>query len=207
MPDVVADAYATMATFRLFVRNSATTDATDADTAYELMALEAAARAIETFCNRKFEVPAQNVSARYFTPLPDPDIHAVCYVDDFFSTTSMTVAFDTSGNGDYGTATTAYRVAPYNAASKDKPYTHLVFDSGTYPPQVEGSVKVEALWGWTAIPKTIENANLIQAARFLKRRDAAFGVAGSPEMGNELRLLSRVDPDVAVMLAGFKRYF
>jgi len=48
-------------------------------------------------------------------------------------------------------------------------------------------------------------ATVLQANRLLKRRHAPFGVAGSPELGSELRLLARVDPDVAVSLRGLGR--
>jgi hypothetical protein len=69
----------------------------------------------------------------------------------------------------------------------------------------QDSVEVAALWGWTSVPPTIMQANLIQAARFLKRRDAPFGVAGSLELGSEIRLLSKLDPDVALMVGAYKR--
>jgi hypothetical protein len=207
------DAYADLATFQTFVRDA---EGTDSD--YETLALGAAARAIDTACGRSFRVAGIVVSARYFTFTRSPEVmptysvnpvdwyrHAVVPIDDVFDLTGMTVAFDTSGNGDYGTPVTAYRMGPSNASARQMPYTRLIFDSGTYPPSATDGVKVEALWGWDAIPTTIVNANLIQASRFLKRRDAPFGVAGSPDMGNELRLLAKLDPDVAVMVGAYKR--
>lgn len=48
------------------------------------------------------------------------------------------------------------------------------------------------------IPAGIKYACLIQASRLVKRKDAPFGVAGSPAMGSEMRLLDRLDPDVVV---------
>lgn len=54
------------------------------------------------------------------------------------------------------------------------------------------------------IPDAVKLACTIQAARFFKRRDAAFGVAGSPELGNELRLLAKLDPDVALLVSAHK---
>jgi hypothetical protein len=66
-------------------------------------------------------------------------------------------------------------------------------------------VQVTATWGWTAVPATIKKATLLQASRFYKRRDAPFGVAGSPDMGSEMRLLAKVDPDVEVMLGDYRR--
>jgi hypothetical protein len=216
------EAYASLSMFRDYVRSSAVThDADDPDSEIATVALVAAARAIDLACGRSFKAADTAVSARYFTPILRPALdpityatsaypaswyrHAILPIDDVFDLTGMVVNFDVSGNGAYTNAVTAYRAGPQGAASRGMPYTKLIFDSGTYPPLYEESVKVEALWGWDATPATIVKANLIQAARFFKRRDAPFGVAGSPDMGNELRLLSKLDPDVAVMVAVYKR--
>lgn len=51
------------------------------------------------------------------------------------------------------------------------------------------------------IPEAVKMATMIQASRLYHRRDTPYGVAGSPEMGNELRLLSRLDPDVQLLLS------
>ena len=221
MPDMVADAYATMADFRLHLRVTATTDATDPDSVLELVALESAARAIERACSRRFAVDTETPTARYYTPTiiegRDPIVYAtssfpfswlrhyVMTIDDVTDTTGMLVDFDTTGNGDYNTNTTAYRVGPTNAPARGLPYSRIIFNTGVYPPIYEESVRVTADWGWTAIPNTIRQANLIQAARFFQRRDAAFGIAGSPAMGNEIRLLSKLDPDVAVLVGAYKK--
>lgn len=53
------------------------------------------------------------------------------------------------------------------------------------------------------VPSTIKLATLMQAGRWAKRRDAPFGIAGSPETGSEMRLLAKLDPDVEVMLGGY----
>ena len=65
-------------------------------------------------------------------------------------------------------------------------------------------MQITANWGWNIIPSAIVNANLIQASRFLKRRDSPFGIAGSPEMGNEMRLLAKLDPDVMLLLQDYR---
>ena len=119
----------------------------------------------------------------------------------------MTVAFDASGNGSYTNTTTAFRLAPFNAPSIGMPYRTLLFNVGVIPSiygfDAEG-VQVTAKWGWSAVPAAVVNANLIQAARFLKRRDSPYGIAGSPDMGNEMRLLAKLDPDVALLLRHYK---
>lgn len=211
MTDVIANAYATMADFRLYVRDSATSDADDSDTALKLLALEASARAIDTACNRTFAVAPDTAVARYFTPRAESSPYGwsrvICEIADLFDTTGMEVTADATGNGDFGDPITTYRVWPYDAADRGKPYTALVFDYGSAIQLDNDRVKVSALFGWDAIPTTIVQANLLQAARFYKRRDAAFGIAGSPDLGNEIRLLAKLDPDVAVMVNPFKRYF
>ena len=50
-----------------------------------------------------------------------------------------------------------------------------------------------------------QEATLLQASRLAARRDSPFGVAGSPDAGSEMRLLARVDPDVAVALEPYRR--
>ena len=205
------DAYASADMLRHHARSGALTDALDEDGPLVLLALEAAARAIDTACGRDFRTAGAVVSARYFQPLQLYTAEGrlarnmIVPVSDVFDATGMIVTFDTTGNGSYTTVTTAYRLGPVNAAARQMPYTRLIFDSGTYPPDWDASVKVEALWGWDRTPGTIVQANLVQAARFLKRRDAPFGVAGSPELGNEMRLLSKLDPDVALMVGAYKR--
>lgn len=57
------------------------------------------------------------------------------------------------------------------------------------------------------MPAVVSSACLIQAARFFVRRDSSYGIAGSPELGNELRLLARLDPDVALLLTSVKRWW
>lgn len=51
------------------------------------------------------------------------------------------------------------------------------------------------------VPDTVKLATMIQASRLYHRRNSPFGIAGSVEMGSELRLFNKVDPDVAVLLS------
>lgn len=59
----------------------------------------------------------------------------------------------------------------------------------------------------TPFPASVKLATLIQAARFFKRKDSPFGIAGSAEMGNELRLQSKLDPDVAVLVSNERKWW
>jgi hypothetical protein len=158
------------------------------------VAIEAASRVIDQATNRQFgkvdEAEARLYTARY-------DRRRCAYVvdiDDLSDSDGVTVTVN-------GTAVTDFTLRPYNKL----PYTKLI--SATINSTEEGAVSVTGVWGWPAVPDTIKQACLIQAHRFFKRQGAEFGIAGSPDMGNELRLLSKVDPDVAVMLAAYARHW
>ena len=69
-------------------------------------------------------------------------------------------------------------------------------------------MKVNAKWGYvTAIPAGVKEIALLQAARFFKRKDAPFGVAGNDAMGNVMRLQARLDPDVEMLLGSYRRWW
>jgi len=196
--------YASLTMFRAFIRNQGTIP--DDDTDLELLALEAAAQAIDRECGRDFRLSSTVSEIRWYTAgrsTYDLSRYAVD-TDDFSDVTGLAVAFDASGNGSYTTACTTFRPRPANALRQGLPYRSLLFDTGTVPPLNEDGIQITARWGWAAVPANVVNANLIQASRFLKRRDSPYGIAGSPEMGNEMRLLARVDPDVALMLRAYK---
>ena len=192
--------YASLGAFNRFVRD----DNDDAD-GLKMLALEAASRAIDQSTDRSFVLAGSGTEARYFTAHRRTDGRYAVHIDDTFQT-SPTVALDTAKDGLYSTASTAFRMYPLSAAAKDLPFTEILFNFGTTAPLEEGGVKVTTIWGWTALPPTIENATLLQASRLLKRRDSPFGIAGSPEMGSELRLLAQVDPDVAVMVRPYRKW-
>lgn len=172
----------------------------DVDDVELAAAVTAASRAIDEVTNRQFGLvdPAES---RTYTARPDYECgYWVVDVDDFQTTTGLVVTID-------GDPVATFAKEPLNAAAKVRPWTRIAFtaDSEHQPSIAPYQVAVTAKWGWTAVPGTIVQATLLQASRIFKRRDAPFGVAGSPDQGSELRLLARVDPDVAVTLRGFTR--
>lgn len=118
-------------------------------------------------------------------------------IDDLMTTTGLTV------NGTAWASVDAV-LLPRRAPQSTRPWTALRFTSD---PRVDGEVDITARWGWTtpAYPSEVVNACLMQANRFRVRRDSPYGIAGSPDGGSDLRLLARLDPDVAVTLAGLVR--
>lgn len=96
-----------------------------------------------------------------------------------------------------------YRLTPRNAAGRGRPWTAVEVDATGCV-----DIAVTGRWGWTVTPPNVQQARLQQAQRFYVRRDSPYGMAGSPDPaggGGETRLLSRVDPDVAVLLRGYRR--
>lgn len=187
--------YVSAAEAKAFVRVDDSVD----DTEISLI-VTSSSRAIDDHCNRQFGVVAA-VEHRYYTARWDYERGQwVVDIDDLMSTTNATVAID-------GAALTGYTLEPRNAVVKGMPWTRLVVDvdSAVMPTGDEFEVDMAALWGWTAVPSVVKVAGRLQVSRFLSRRDSPYGVAGSPQDGSEMRLLSKLDPDVAVSLRGYRR--
>jgi hypothetical protein len=181
------------------------------DDAQLALALTTASRAIDHACGRQFGQLA-TVEARYFSARWDPPrCRWVVPIDDLMTTTGLLVAVDILDDLTYSSSVdSAYVIeGPRNAAAKGRPWTELVIHrlSSVQPTWTENCVKVTARWGWSSVPTTIKQATLLQASRILARRDSPFGVAGSPEVGSEMRLLARLDVDVAVAVAPYRRWW
>lgn len=182
-------------------------DTTDDDAI--AVAVAAASRAINRSAGRQFGLNGSAVArvytwgGTYIEGLPAVEI------DDLMTAVGLEIKLDDSGQGSYGSALTAVDPWPWNAAADGRPWTHLVFRSYApgYPTGFSQGVQVTGNWGWTTVPDVVKQACLIQASRFFVRRDSQYGVAGSPETGTELRLLDRLDPDVAVLLSTVRRHW
>lgn len=169
------------------------------DDAQVARAITAASRAVDRATNRQFGLVDAAEDRIY--PASWRRGRWLVKIDDLMTETGFTV---TTVDG----TVTAYRLHPVNAAAEGRPWTRLVIDPAS-PVQPTGEpyeeITVTAKFGWATVPDTVKEATLLQASRFFKRRDAPFGVAGSPDQGSEMRLLAKVDPDVAVMLADYVR--
>lgn len=171
------------------------------------LAITAASRAIDHVTNRQFG-QVSPVQARLYTARWDRGwCRWVIDTDDISSATGLLVAVDDDDDQVYDGSITDYRLAPVNEDEKSRPWTQIVVnaDSTNVPTTARDAVQVTALWGWAAVPTAIKQATITQAARFYYRREAPFGIAGSPTVGSELRLLAQVDPDVAVMVRSYRR--
>lgn len=171
-------------------------------------AITAASRAIDHYTGRQFGSEASAVS-RYYTPVWDHWRRYIVEIDDLMSENGLLVKSDPDDDLTFPETLTDYRLAPLNNAANGRPWTLLIVgpDETAPIPRREGSIQVTAEWGWTSVPGLVTQAALIQAARFFKRKDAPFGIAGSPELGSELRLLPKLDPDVQLSLSPLIRYW
>jgi hypothetical protein len=178
-----------------FVRINDTIDDTEL-----AVIISAISRAIDRHCNRQFGKVATTETRLYTAWYDDVRERWIVDIDDLMSTSGLVVTIA-------GTVTTDYIKEPVNAAQELMPWTALSFkrDAATVPTGEEYEASIVAPWGWTAFPAGVPMAGRLQISRFLARRDSPLGVSGSPEQGSELRLLERLDPDVAVSLTGLVR--
>lgn len=164
-------------------------------------AITAASRAIDLDCNRQFGNVASPVERFYAASFNGRLGRWTVPIDDLQTTVGLVVKVG-------ATTVTDYVLEPRNAVADGLAWTRLVFgpNAEAYPSCDDGyQASATASWGWSAIPTAVVQACKIQADRFAVRRNSPFGVAGSPDLGNELRLLARVDPDVAVSLALYRK--
>jgi hypothetical protein len=179
------------------------------DDAHIAWAITTASRAVDFTCSdgytRQFGLVA-GAEQRFYTPWwHSGQGRWVVEIDDVQTIVGMVIALDTTGDQTYSTVLTGSRLLPLNAAMKNRPWTRLVLPEDTDASGSLGELRATMRWGWTTVPVAVEQATALQAARFLSRGDSPYGVAGSPETGSELRLLDKVDPDVAVALKDYVR--
>lgn len=171
------------------------------------LAVAAASRAVDRECRRQFgkvDAPEE----RWYHPSYDYSARQWwCRVDDLHTTTGLAVAVDSAGDDSYTEQVDTIILRPMNAEAHGRPWTSIVFPRSGPTPTTTGyeQVSVTGAWGWAEVPDTVKQATLLQASRFFARRNAPFGIAGSPDSGSEMRLLAKLDPDVVAMLASFRR--
>lgn len=194
-------AYVSTADLRAFRRITDTLD-----DAILGLAIEGASRAIDRHTRRQFGV-VDAAEERRYTPYRDrrPMRHRprwVVPIDDLMTQDDLAVSVAATS-----APITTFHLRPPNEVKKGRPWTELVVDARADVVLFgdEDEIAVTARWGWTSVPDAVREAALLQASRLASRRSSPYGVAGSPETGSELRLLERLDPDVAITLTDFVR--
>ena len=167
-------------------------------------AINAASRAIDGFCHRRFYADADAAQVRHYSPLDKK----LLSVDDLITLTSLKT--DPGGDGTFEetwTLNTDFTLQPLNRelidATNRRPWTLIeVHPRGSFyfPTIYPRSVEVTGKFGWPVIPAVVSSAATLLAHRYLRRmRDAPFGVIGVGFDNTAIRL-PKTDPDVAQML-------
>ena len=150
------------------------------------LAIETAGQEISDYCGREF-VRATG-QTRYYSAQ-----HATCLLtDDILAITALRT--DDDGNGSFETtwSSTAYLLAPFNAAAGvyPAPYTHLLvpsYSSGVFP-CISRGVQIVGDFGYaTAVPPIVKKACLFQAARSYRGGAAPFGTVGGRDFGQSFQ--------------------
>lgn len=174
-------------------------------------AINGASRQIDAICGRYFYQDA-SVNARYYTPTNDYFL----FTDDISTTTGLVVQLDTTDDGSYDktlTINTDFILKPFNpkpytisSTSYNWPHTEIEIlatrSSERFDKLIQKNIKVQAKFGWAAIPEAISQATLIQATRLFKRKDTPFNVFGSEATGQQ-ELFSKMDPDAKELIKGY----
>ena len=170
------------------------------------IAAAAASRAVEELCGRRFYADANANQVRHYSP----DSALELEIDDLVTLTSLKADEDGSGSFEVTWAATDYVLEPLNAAADSWPYSLIrVHPNGArlFPTAYPKSVELTGKFGWPAIPKPVEQATTILAAKLFRRaREAPFGILSAGlETGGAIRI-ARTDPDVSALCFPFARH-
>jgi hypothetical protein len=188
------------------VKNALQIEDTLDDTAIQA-AILTASRQIDEYCQRFFyqEGTQASPATRYYTA------YSPWYVetDDIVQITQLACDpdFDQSYAQIWNTTSAPLDVMyePVNNPNKGWPWTRiLAIGSYVFPYFFPQTVRVQGIFGFPEVPYEVELACKIQASRLFVRKQSPFGIAGSVELGT-VRLNSRLDPDVEMLLKTFRR--
>lgn len=184
------------------VRSQLGDDGDKLDQALIERAINAASRAVDRWCGRRFW---QDLAAA--VRLYAADDPFTLSVADISTMDGLLVEVDQSASGTWTALDAAdYHLEPLNADADGDAFawwTLVVDNRRGLPISRRPLVRVTAQWGWSAIPDDVVEATIIKAVNLFKRKDAPFGVAGFADFG-AVRI-GRSDPDVVDLLRSFRR--
>lgn len=184
-----------------------TDDGSD-DSKFEL-AISAASRQVDNYCNQRFWMDDAVVTRTFETTMRD----RLYLTDGIATTVGLVIALDVNDAGTYGTTLTSgtdYILRPTNAAQMvpAEPYDEIRLVGSAYQFQRSSYgrelLQVTAKWGWPAVPDEVKKATLVQAADLFKAKDATFGVVGSNDFGT-VRITSGLNRTAEALLERFHR--
>jgi hypothetical protein len=177
---------------------------TDAiDDALLTTSIEAASRWVEGWCGRTFTAASGTAVKEY---VPSGRMEPL-FVNDL--TTVVSIKIDEDLDRTFATTlnTIDFQLEPVNGAfGNDFPYYIIRPQEDGYWPTSFGraTVRVEATFGWPAIPDAVREGTILQASRLYTRLSSPVGVVSFGDMG-AIRVSRFVDPDVEMLLAPYRR--
>jgi len=177
----------------------------DIDDALLNRSIDAASRWIDGYCERTFTV-ASATATRDFVPSAR---YEPLYIDDATSIVSIKIDDDL----DYSFATLLradidYQLEPINGRADGITvpfYRVLPVEDGYWPVWMSrATVRVEATYGWPALPDAVNTAAVLQAARLYTRFSSPAGVVSFGDMG-AIRVSRMLDPEVEALLHPYRR--
>lgn len=193
------------------------------------IAIDAASREIEEYCNRKFYLDSTTSSRVYAAAQ-----YSACFIDDVGDLAGFVVKTDSNGDGafDITWTSTEFQTEPFNAIARGRPVTTLRATAAKVFPIFEGSgvwlgvsngrsffapgavlsgiqrnnqalVQVTAKWGWPSVPPAIKQGTLIQASMLYQAKNAPTGIMGNSDMG-QMRYTRGLHPTVELLIEPYR---
>ena len=191
----VTNGYATLAELMAQIGATGAASFTADEMAGMETAIEAASRWIDAQTGTRFYAASET---RYYTA----DWSDLLYIDDLLSVTTLATDDDEDGTYETTWAVTDYVLEPRNAALNGKPYRQIRYTPNgdySFPRGVRDGVKVVGSFGYaSAAPPVVEQACLLLAHRLWRRKDAIFGVAGTPALGVQV-VQAKITADADIM--------
>jgi len=172
------------------------------------LAIAAASRQIDGFCDRRFWQDGSVVARQYWA-----DDTRTLYVDDISTVTGLIVATDDADLGTFSTTLTIntdFILLEPNAADRVPawPYTQIRIVNSSYGFPMSGSgrpgVQVTAKFGWPAIPDDVTKACIIQSLQLWKAKDALFGGLSFGDAGF-MRVQGALNPLAGALVAAYRK--
>lgn len=200
MTVTVADGYTTVADLARYLTVDSVTY--NDDLAY---AINTASRQVDGWCARRFypDAVATNTTRLYYSM----NTQTVA-IDDCISIADVKMSTANNGTFDLTIASTDYVTEPTNGTVDGLsgwPISRLRF-ADTVALSIYGqqrpNIRVNARWGWAAVPEPVRQACTILAAEVFKLREAPFGVAGFADFG-AVRI-GKMSPQAVAMLRPYR---
>lgn len=197
---MLTNAYCTVAELRTHINDTGSA----VDLGLLERAVNAASRAIDRYCGRRFWQDA-TPQIKVYRPAGPCSV----WTDDISTLTGLIIKTDTNLDGTFATtlATTDYQLEPLNANTEATAFAWWIVQAigSLYFPWYgsRATIQVTARFGWSAVPDQVVEACVLKAAALLKRKDSPEGVAGFNEFG-AVRI-TRADPDVMALLSPYRK--